>query len=61
MFDIFVIARVLSGERIPRQYRRPEATREGQPKYKKDQLNSDYIKNSVIPPCKDAKNGEICY
>jgi hypothetical protein len=26
-----------------------------------DQLNSDYIKNSVIPACKDAKKGEVCY
>ena len=38
-----------------------EATRSGKPEYMKDDLNSDYIKNSVIPPCKDAKDGEICY
>ena len=36
-------------------------SRSGKPEYMKDDLNSDYIKNSVIPPCKDAKDGEICY
>ncbi len=38
-----------------------EAKREGEPKYKEDDLNSDYIVNSVIPACKDAKGDEVCY
>ena len=38
-----------------------EAKRKGKPKYKKDNLNSDYIVNSVIPACKDAKGDEVCY
>ncbi|MEN8260345.1 MAG: guanitoxin biosynthesis MBL fold metallo-hydrolase GntH [Pseudomonadota bacterium] len=38
-----------------------EAKREGKPKYKKDNLNSDFILNSVIPACKDAKGDEGCY
>jgi len=33
----------------------------GKPKFKKDNLNSDFIMNSVIPACKDAKGGEGCY
>ena len=37
------------------------AKRIGKPKYKKDDLNSDYIKNSVIPARKDAKRGEVYY
>jgi len=32
-----------------------EAKRKGKPKYKKDNLNRDYVKKSVIPTCKDAK------
>jgi len=38
-----------------------EAKSTGEPKYKKDNLNSDFILNSVIPACKDAKGGEGCY
>jgi hypothetical protein len=38
-----------------------EAKREGKPKFKKDDLNSDYIVKSVIPACKDAKADEECY
>ena len=38
-----------------------EARREGKPKYKKDNLNSNFILNSVIPACKDAKDDEECY
>jgi len=38
-----------------------EAKREGKPKYRKDNLNSDYILKSVIPACKDAKGDEGCY
>ncbi len=38
-----------------------EATAQGPPKYKADNLNSDLIKNSVIPACKDAKAGDVCY
>ena len=38
-----------------------EAIREGKPKYKKDNLNSDYIVKSVIPACTDAKGDEVCY
>ncbi len=38
-----------------------EAKRKGKPKYKKDNLISDYIVDSVIPACKDAKGGEGCY
>jgi hypothetical protein len=38
-----------------------EAKREGRPKYKKDNLNSDYILKSVIPAYKDAKADEGCY
>jgi len=38
-----------------------EATREGAPKFVADDLNSDLIKNSVIPACKDAAAGEVCY
>ena len=38
-----------------------EAKSSGKPKYKKDNLNSDLILNSVIPACKDAKGDEGCY
>lgn len=38
-----------------------EAKSSGKPKYKKDNLNSDLILNSVIPTCKDAKGDEGCY
>ena len=38
-----------------------EAKSTGEPKYKKDNLNSDFILNSVIPACKDAKGDEGCY
>ncbi len=38
-----------------------EAKREGKPTYKKDDLNSDYIVESVIPACTDAKANEVCY
>ena len=38
-----------------------EAKRKGKPKYREDNLNSDYIVDSVIPACKDAKAGEGCY
>jgi len=38
-----------------------EAKSTGKPKYKKDNLNSDFILNSVIPACKDAKGDEGCY
>jgi len=38
-----------------------EAKATGTPKFKKDNLNSDYIVNSVIPACKDAKGDEVCY
>ena len=38
-----------------------EATRKGKPTFRKDDLNSDFIKNSVIPACKDAKADEVCY
>ena len=38
-----------------------EAKRRGKPKYRKDNLNSDYIINSVIPACKEAKGDELCY
>jgi hypothetical protein len=31
------------------------------PKFKKDDLNSNYIVKSVIPACKDAKADEECY
>ena len=31
-----------------------EAKSKGKPKFKKDNLNSDYILKSVIPACKDA-------
>jgi ribonuclease Z len=37
------------------------AKRAEKPKYKKNDLNSDYIVNSDIPACKDAKNDELCY
>ena len=38
-----------------------EATREGTPTFADDDLNSDLIKNSVIPACKDATGDEVCY
>ena len=38
-----------------------EANCKGKPKFKKDNLNSDYILKSVIPACKDAKADEGCY
>jgi len=38
-----------------------EATREGTPTFADDDLNSDFIKNSVIPACKDATGDEVCY
>ncbi len=38
-----------------------EATRTGKPSYKDDDLNSDFIKDSVIPACKDASGDELCY
>ena len=38
-----------------------EAKSKGKPKFKKDNLNSDYILKSVIPACKDAKADEGCY
>jgi len=38
-----------------------EAVSKGTPKYKKDNLNSDYIVNSVIPACMDGKSDEVCY
>ena len=37
------------------------ATRTGKPTYKHDDLNSEFIKDSVIQPCKDAKDDELCY
>lgn len=37
------------------------AKRDGKPKYKADNLNSDLILDSVIPACKDAKTGQGCY
>ncbi len=36
-----------------------DAKRKGEPKYRKDNLNSDYILESVIPPCKDAKGESV--
>ena len=47
------------GPRNP--WMRTEAVRTGAPKYKEDDLNSDFIVESVIPACKDAKAGEVCY
>jgi hypothetical protein len=38
-----------------------EATREGTPTFADDDLNSDLIKNSVIPACQDATGDEVCY
>jgi len=38
-----------------------EATRTDKPNFKDDDLNSDFIKDSVIPPCKDASSDELCY
>jgi ribonuclease Z len=38
-----------------------QATRTDKPTFKEDDLNSDFIKNSVIPPCKDAEGDELCY
>jgi len=38
-----------------------EATREGAQTYKEDNLNSDFILQSVIPACKDAEDDEGCY
>ena len=38
-----------------------EAKSKGKPKFKKDNLNSDYILKSVIPACKGAKSDEGCY
>lgn len=38
-----------------------QATRTDKPTFKDDDLNSDFIKNSVIPPCTDAEGGELCY
>ena len=38
-----------------------EAEREGTPQFAADDLNSDLIKNSVIPACKDAAADEVCY
>jgi len=38
-----------------------EAKSKGKPKFKKDNLNSDFILNSVIPACKDANGDEECY
>jgi len=38
-----------------------EATREGAQTYKEDNLNSDFISQSVIPACKDAEGDEGCY
>ena len=38
-----------------------EAKSEGKPKFKADNLNSDFIVNSVIPACEDAKGDEGCY
>ena len=38
-----------------------EAKRTGKPTFRKDDLNSDLIKNSVIPTCKDAEADEVCY
>ncbi len=37
-----------------------EAHRDGEPKYRDDQLTSDFILDSVIPPCKEAKDDK-CY
>jgi len=38
-----------------------EAKATGTPKFKKDNLNSELILNSVIPACTDAKGDEVCY
>ena len=38
-----------------------ETERESNPKYKKDNLNADYIVESVILACKGAKGDEVCY
>ena len=38
-----------------------EATREGAQTYKEDNLNSDFILQSVIPACQDAEGDEGCY
>jgi ribonuclease Z len=38
-----------------------EATREGAQTYKEDNLNSDFILQSVIPACQDAGGDEGCY
>ncbi len=38
-----------------------EAKATGTPKFKKDNLNSDFILNSVIPACEDAKGDDVCY
>ena len=38
-----------------------EATAQGPPTYKEDNLNSDLITNSVIPACADASPGQVCY
>ena len=54
-----IVQRMGIGPRNP--WMHTEATREGKPKYKKDQLNSDFIVDSVIPACKDAKGGVVCY
>ena len=54
-----IVQRIGIGPKSP--WVHTEATQTGAPKFKKDNLNSDLILNSVIPACKDAKKGERCY
>jgi len=54
-----ITQRIGIGSRSP--WMNTEAKSTGKPKFKKDNLNSDYIVNSVIPACKDAKGEEVCY
>jgi ribonuclease Z len=64
-FMVFNVSKDMITQRMGVGPRNPwmhtEAKREGEPKYKKDNLNSDYIVKSVIPACKDAKGDEVCY
>ncbi|MGB3564826.1 MAG: guanitoxin biosynthesis MBL fold metallo-hydrolase GntH [Thermoanaerobaculia bacterium] len=64
-FMVFNITRDKITQRVGVGPRNPwmhtEAKSTGTPKFKKDNLNSDLILNSVIPACKDAKDDEICY
>ena len=54
-----ITQRVGVGPRNP--WMHTEAKSTGTPRFKKDNLNSDLIVNSVIPACKDAKPDETCY